>query len=107
MANNSRQNIVFRSPLFPVFIAMFIAALYLYLTFYFPPLTTARLKFNDYFFKMRLALNTVFDKEGIRPKDVVLVTIDEESYERLEKRWPWERDVFADFIDKMAKYKPK
>ncbi len=107
MPDNNKQKIVFRSPLFPIFIAVFIAAVYLYLTFYLPPLKTARLKFNDYFFRLRLALTTVFNKEEIRPKGIVLVTIDEESYERLEKRWPWERDVFADFIDNMAKYNPR
>ena len=37
----------------------------------------------------------------------MLVTIDEESYKRLEKRWPWGRDVFADFLNKLAVYKPK
>jgi len=104
---NSGQRIVFKSPLFPVFIAIFIAAIYLYSTFYFPPINTARIKFNDYFFRVRLGLNTVFNKEAIKPKDIVLVTVDEESYGRLDKKWPWGRDVFAEFIDKLSGYKPK
>ncbi len=101
------QNIVFKSPLFPILIAGIIAAVYLYSAFYFPPVKVARLKFNDYFFRLRLGLNTIFNKEAIRPKNVVLVTIDEESYGRLEKRWPWERDVFADLIDRIAEYRPR
>ncbi|MBU4377099.1 MAG: CHASE2 domain-containing protein [Candidatus Omnitrophica bacterium] len=104
--SNIGQRIIFRSPLFPVLIAVFIAAIYLYSTFYFPPVKIAKLKFNDYFFRMRHSLNSIFNKEGIKSQDIVLVTIDEESYERLEKRWPWERDVFADFIDKISEYGP-
>ncbi len=104
---NGGQGIVFRSPLFPIFIALFIAGLYLYSAFYFHPVRIASLKFNDYFFRLRLGLNYFFSKEEIRPKDIVLVTIDEESYERLEKRWPWGRDVFADFLDKISIYQPK
>lgn len=104
---NAGQRIIFKSPLFSVLIAVFTAAIYLYASFYFPPLKIAKLKFNDYFFRMRLGLNTVFAKEGIKPNDIVLITIDEESYERLERRWPWERDVFADFIDEIAGYGPR
>ncbi|MDD5681042.1 MAG: CHASE2 domain-containing protein [Candidatus Omnitrophica bacterium] len=103
----SGQRPIFKSPLFPALISMVIAAIYLYSTFYFPPVKIARTKFNDYFFQVRLTLNNIFNKEAITPKDIVLVTVDEESYERLEKRWPWERDVFAEFIDKISEYHPK
>ncbi|MDP3789533.1 MAG: CHASE2 domain-containing protein, partial [Candidatus Omnitrophota bacterium] len=75
--------------------------------FYFHPVRISIVKFNDYFFRLRLGINYLFNKEDIKPKDIGLVTIDEESYERLEKRWPWGRDVFADFLDKISEYQPK
>lgn len=104
---NGGQRIIFKNPLFPILIALLIAGVYLYSAFYFQSVRIAGIKFNDYFFRLRLGLNYLFNREELKPKGIVLVTIDEDSYERLERRWPWGRDVFADFLDKISKYHPK
>ena len=94
---------IFKSYLFAILLAVSIAAIYLYLSLYLPPLKVARLKFSDYFFRWRQYYHHTFAKSGLRPQNIVLVTIDEESYKRLEKRWPWGRDVFAGFLNKQMR----
>ena len=38
---------------------------------------------------------------------LLLVTIDEESQNQLGKKWPWNRAVFAEFLEKISKGQPK
>ncbi len=40
-------------------------------------------------------------------KDVVLVTVDDESFVKLNRSWPWTRDTFAIFLDELRKFSPK
>jgi diguanylate cyclase (GGDEF)-like protein len=40
-------------------------------------------------------------------KDIVLVAIDEESMERVGERWPWDRAIMADVVNKLSKVSPK
>lgn len=54
---------------------------------------------RDIFFKIRHLSSNVPDEI----KDVVIVTIDEESSGKLGIRWPWPRAVFARMIDELAK----
>ena len=104
---------ILKSPLFTALLAISIVTAYLYLAYsppplnYRPPLQVSRVKFYDNFFRFRHAYYEAFDKKKLRAKDIVLVTIDEESYGRLGIRWPWNRDVFADFLNKLGKYNPK
>ena len=102
-----KKKSILKSPLFTIFLVISVSAVYLYLSLFFSPLKTARLKFTDYFFRWRHAYYKIFEAEKVKPKDIVLITIDQESYQRLEKRWPWGRDVFADFLDKLKEYDPK
>ena len=39
--------------------------------------------------------------------DMVLVTIDDESFNKLQKRWPLERTLFASMLDKLNSYNPR
>ena len=105
--NTKKQKSIFKNPLFVVFLAFFIAAAYLYLSLYLPPLKTARLKFSDYLLRWRHGYYEAITSPRLYPRDIVLVTIDEESYKQLKKRWPWGRNTFADFLDKLSKHKPK
>ena len=52
---------------------------------------------RDIFFKIRHLSAAIPDKI----EQIVIVTIDEESCERLEARWPWPRTVFATMIDEL------
>lgn len=40
-------------------------------------------------------------------RDILLVTIDEESQRRLGKKWPWERSILADFLTRVSASSPK
>ena len=102
-----KQKIALKSPLFAIFIACFIAVIYVYSLLFIPAVKKARLQFKDLPFQIRHTYYSTAAKDYIRPDDIVLVTIDEESYKKLEKRWPWGRDVFAEFIDKLSAYNPK
>ncbi len=67
-----------------------------------------KLKLRDMLFRI-----TRFDViKNIRPlppelNDIVLISVDEDSYQHLSKKWPWGRDVFADFLYKLKGFKPK
>ena len=55
------------------------------------------LKFRDVFFKVRHA--STDQPEALQ--EVLIVTIDEESCEKLGLRWPWSRKVLADLVQKL------
>lgn len=38
---------------------------------------------------------------------IVVVGVDDESYQRVDRQWPWGRDVFADCLKKLAPLEPK
>jgi diguanylate cyclase (GGDEF)-like protein/putative nucleotidyltransferase with HDIG domain len=98
---------VIKKPLLPILIASSIAAIYLYSFLFIPVIQRAKSQFEDYPFSLRYKYYRVIAKSDLKPKDIVLVTIDEESYKQLGKRWPWGRDVFAELIDKLSAYHPK
>jgi len=53
------------------------------------------LQTRDIFFKVRHLSSAVPNEV----KNVVIVSIDEESCEKLGARWPWSRKIFAEMID--------
>ncbi|MBL7071806.1 MAG: CHASE2 domain-containing protein [Candidatus Omnitrophica bacterium] len=103
----NKRRIIFKRSWFAVFIAFAIVSIYVYLIVFVPAVKRAGLRFEDYLFSLRHKYYERVDEENLIPEDIVLVTIDEESYARLKRRWPWNRGVFADFIDKIRKYGPK
>lgn len=40
-------------------------------------------------------------------KDIVVITVDDESFRVLNKKWPWRRAMFAYLIDRLKPYQPK
>ncbi len=62
----------------------------------------ARLRSYDAYCRWRSAV-THPPKEA---SELLLVTVDEESQRRLGKKWPWDRTVFAEFLDKVAQAGP-
>lgn len=62
-------------------------------------LQKAALQTRDFFFKVRhLSAPT---PEEI--KNIVIITIDDESCQKLGARWPWSRKVFAAMVDELKK----
>lgn len=106
-AKTGKQKIALKSPLFAIFIACIIAVIYVYSFIHIPAIEKTSLQSEDYAFRLRHWYYSRFARNYLRPKDIVLVTIDEESYKKLEKRWPWSRDVFAEFLDKLSAYNPR
>jgi len=110
---NKKQKSILKGPLLAILIALSITSIFFFASYrpagmsYSPIWENARLRLPDRFFKLRHWWYENVTKENLRPKDIVLVTIDEQSYKRLEKRWPWGRDVFADFLDRLSKHGPK
>ena len=96
-----------KNPLLMLFLALVIVVVYINMSRSLTLPQIFELKELDNFFRWRLKYYKTLAKDYTKPKDVVLVTINEESYERLVRKWPWERDVYADFIDKLSKYEPK
>ncbi len=57
------------------------------------------LKTRDIFFKIR----RLSSETPSNLSDILIVSIDEESCEKLKSRWPWSRKVFASMIDALGK----
>ncbi len=56
----------------------------------------------------RWAYNVQFDLRGpIQPKTpVIIVSIDEDSFDELDLQWPWPRALHGEFLDLISKGKP-
>ena len=65
-------------------------------------LEAARLRSYDAYCRWRSAVAQP-PKEA---SELLLVTVDEESQRRLGKKWPWNRIVFAEFLNKVAQAGP-
>ena len=90
----------------PVRLAFLAATLSLsYLAILLPAgfLEAARLRSYDAYCRWRWALLQQAPGEA---SDLLLVTVDEESQRRMGKKWPWDRTVFAEFINKLSKANP-
>ncbi len=63
----------------------------------------ARLRSADTYSRWRNALRA----PPPQADDLLLVTIDEESQRRMQKKWPWDRGVFASFLTRVGQGDPK
>jgi len=65
--------------------------------------TVPNLKIEDFF----TFLNYKIHPLPAQINQITLITVDDESYRILNKRMPWERKIFADFLDKIQPFNPK
>lgn len=68
-----------------------------------PALNNLSLKTSDLF------ANLAYDIKA-RPKsikDICVIVIDDESFVKLQKKWPWPRSTTALFLERLNEYKPK
>ncbi len=68
-----------------------------------PALNNLSLKTSDLF------ANLAYDIKP-RPKaikDICIVIIDDESFVKLQKKWPWPRSTISLFLERLNEYKPK
>ena len=61
------------------------------------------LKIIDSFFRLNHALRP---KDNVL-KDVVLISIDDESLRKMNAKWPWPRVLTAEMLERLARYKPR
>ena len=87
---------------YPLTILVLFTAVFLCLPSYYSQseaLQKAALESRDLFFKIRHLSSPVPEEV----KEVALVTIDEESCQKLGIRWPWSRKIFAEMVDQLKK----
>ncbi len=69
-----------------------------------PFVTSLNSRLTDTLFILRSQTSPV----EMRDKDdIVVIGVDDESYRRLNRAWPWRREVFAIFLETLLEYKPK
>ncbi len=88
---------------YPLAVLALFTGIFLYLPSYYSQseaLQKATLESRDLFFKIRHLSSPVPEET----REVVLVTIDEESCQKLGIRWPWSRKIFAEMVDQLKKH---
>jgi len=67
------------------------------------PFQVLQLRTEDFFF-----LNTLrFRTPPPELKDIVLIALDDESYAKVNQRWPWDRSIYAKLTDNLSLQKPR
>lgn len=64
---------------------------------------TLRLRTEDGMIAIRASLS----ESSLYLDDLVVVGVDDESFRKMNRPWPWGRDVFAYFIERFKENKPK
>ncbi|MBI3315599.1 MAG: diguanylate cyclase [Candidatus Omnitrophica bacterium] len=83
-------------------LTLFIASLYIFAIAKTSPFVTWRLKAVDTLFTWRAAYS-----EPLKHfKEVVVVGLDDESYQKINRPSPWGREVYAAFLDTLNDYRP-
>ncbi len=68
-----------------------------------PFFAVAKLKTQD----IILALSRPLRPPPLNSGNIVIISIDDESFSALNKKWPWRRAMFAYLIDRLKLYQPK
>ncbi|MEW6009147.1 MAG: diguanylate cyclase [Candidatus Omnitrophota bacterium] len=83
--------------------AIILSLLYCLLINQLPFLNTLSLKTQDLFSNLRYKIKP----KPKELKNICIIAIDEESFRQLNKKWPWPRSIYAEFINKLTQYQPK
>lgn len=86
-----------------ILISVFIVLIYFFLAEHAGLFQTLRFKGFDFLARVK---HVSTDPPGVI-NDVVIIEIDDETINSLGKRWPWDRTIFANLIDKLTKYEPR
>ena len=57
----------------------------------------------------RLYIDTLsyFHTNNTSVDDIVIVGIDETSFQAMDMQWPWPREVHGELVNEISKFKPK
>ena len=86
-----------------VLISLVVSLFYIGVLQPFSLLEIPKLKTQDLFFAVR----HFFVQPRSFLKDMVLITADDESIEKLHERWPFKRRVYAELLNRIAQAKPR
>lgn len=67
------------------------------------PFETFQLKMHDFLFLSSLR----FKESPPELKEIILVVLDDESFTKVNQRWPWDRSIYAELVDKLSAQKPR
>lgn len=84
-----------------LFSLSFITLYYVYLV-KLPFFEAASLKTNDLYYAAQHYLKPA----PLAPKEVVIVALEDESFQRMNRRWPWGREVFAVLVNLVRAQNP-
>ncbi|MFH1858543.1 MAG: diguanylate cyclase [Candidatus Omnitrophota bacterium] len=60
-------------------------------------------RMQDFFFLNTLSLR----EKPPELREIVLVSLDDESYTNINQRWPWDRKIYAELVDQISLQKPR
>lgn len=84
------------------FITVAICAVYVIWVAPLKPFTLPGLKIIDGFY----LLNNIFRQEASATSNMIIISIDDESFKQMNMRWPWPRRTLADIIEKIRVANP-
>ncbi|MFH1858544.1 MAG: CHASE2 domain-containing protein [Candidatus Omnitrophota bacterium] len=96
---------LFRQPTTKKAVLIAFAVLYGYTLAVLPlnPFQLVRLKLKDFLTDAVLSIK----KPPPELNDLALVVLDDATFVTVNQRWPWDRKIYGDLIDKLAAQKPK
>ncbi len=90
------------NPTETILVSLSVAVVYLFLSIT-GLLDIPKLKTNDLFFSLAHKIKPTPSQIN----QIALIRIDDDSYAKLNRKWPWKRDTFAYFLQKLKSYNPK
>ncbi len=92
-----------RHILYPVLVTFLFCFFYLNFLSHTVFFVSARLKSIDILYSWR----SQHAKSLAHLPEIVIIGVDDDSYQKMNRAWPWGRDVFAVFIENLQKLNPK
>ncbi|MBI4437329.1 MAG: diguanylate cyclase [Candidatus Omnitrophica bacterium] len=84
-------------------LALALLSFYAFVLLPLDPFQILKLKLEDFLFR------TTFLAKKLPPEldEIVLVVLDDEAFAKVNQRWPWERTVYGELIEKISAQKPR
>lgn len=87
----------------PVLVSLIAVGIYLVLSLGFGLFNRAKFFSSDIFTTIRYHLKPVPESA----KEIVILSIDNTAYDWFGKKWPWDREVFAELVYRLSSLQPK
>lgn len=87
----------------PVLISVIILLVYFSLLIFSDNFNIFRNRAYDFFCRVKYNLRHLPSERN----NIIIISIDDRSYEKFNRKWPWGREVFINLVYKLAKSQPK